>query len=314
MQLCYLILAHNHPDHLLRQYERLTSDTTSFYIHIDFKSPDKEKFNLLFADKKNVTLISEYEVNWMGMNMVRSTLLLYRRAMESQVDFKYFILLSGLDYPIKSKAYIHDFFEKNSCDFLSCRLVERLPESFAMKSAVFHYYDFPYTNPRSPRRIKWAVRAYYYAVRLQKICGVRRRFYKNMTPCFGSQWTALTYETVRTILDFVDREPGYVKFMNLTEGPDETFFQTIIYNSARSKNIVDYDEYQKWMAGSGKIQYETKIANLVFMDWSERGKPKPAVLDDSYREDLKNSPLLFARKFDPMQSASLLNWIDEVLL
>jgi hypothetical protein len=50
------------------------------------------------------------------------------------------------------------------------------------------------------------------------------------------------------------------------------------------------------------------------MDWSETGKSKPAVLDDSYFERLLQSKELYGRKFDEKVSAELMNKIDQHIL
>src|SRR4051812_25185526 len=102
MNIAYLILAHNQPQQLERLISRLDQPNAHFYIHIDRKSADKEAIGAAVAGFKNVHIISNHDVNWMGFKMVESTIELLKLAFNSGIGFKYYVLMSGLDYPIKS--------------------------------------------------------------------------------------------------------------------------------------------------------------------------------------------------------------------
>jgi hypothetical protein len=92
---------------------------------------------------------------------------------------------------------------------------------------------------------------------------------------FGSQWFAITYETMTYVLDEVDSKP-YLKYFKNCICPDESFFQTIIGNSQYADKIKDY---------------------LTYVDWSE-GKKNPKILSLEDYEQLKSSDKLIARKFN----------------
>src|SRR4051812_45812207 len=119
MNIAYLILAHNQPQQMFRMIDRLSADNVCFFIHLDNKCKDVELVKNKFAGNKKVTVISNYGINWMGYNMVKATTDLLRLAVNSGVEFKYFILMSGQDYPIKPQSYIQDFYEKHNTDFFS---------------------------------------------------------------------------------------------------------------------------------------------------------------------------------------------------
>jgi hypothetical protein len=316
MNIAYLVLAHNQPNLLIRAVEKLNQDNASFFIHFDKK--DKQHLPTLtkhFDGYKNVHIISTQNIYWMGFNMVQATIQLLQLACSSGTEFKYYVLMSGQDYPIKNAAYINDFFNKNCTDFISYNSVEYMSENFKNKVKHFHFMDNPYFNPRSAARIPLLVKLYYGGhKRLDKFLP-KRSFYKDYTPYFGSQWFALTGATVKYILDFLDQHKDYVRFMKLTEGPDELFFQTIILNSERKHNLYDYERYEAWL----KTKKDDEVfipgySSLRYMDWSEELKVKPAILDNSYYERLVMSKELFARKFDAKISAELLDKIDLDLL
>src|SRR4051812_32053868 len=119
MNIAYLILAHNQPLQLERLISRLDQPNTHFFIHIDKKSLHKEAIHAALARFSNLKIISNYDVNWMGFKMVQSTIDLLTLAFNSGVRFKYFVLMSGQDYPIKSNRFINGFFEKHNEDFIS---------------------------------------------------------------------------------------------------------------------------------------------------------------------------------------------------
>jgi Core-2/I-Branching enzyme len=315
MNIAYLILAHNQPKQLVRLIERLHQPGVYFFVHLDKKSKDYAILADQLAPYPQVRLISTQDINWMGFNMVKATIDLLNLATTSGIHFKYYVLLSGQDYPIKSNAFINDFFEKNETDFMSYNALNHFPRSFADKVRYYHNYDFPYTNPRHQKKIPALVYLYFGIQKRLKKFLPKRRFYRDMVPYFGSQWFALTHHTVSYILSFIKENPGYLKFMRHTEGPDETFFPTIVMNSPRQSNLYDYEKYQQWLKTRKEHDlFEQSYSSLRYMDWSERGKPKPAILDTTYFDILASNKNLFARKFDESLSADLLAQIDKQLL
>jgi hypothetical protein len=317
MKIAYLVLAHNQPLQLVRLIDRLNQPNAWFYVHIDKKSDEKETIIELLTAYSTVKIISDHDVYWMGFNMVRSTLDLMQLAVSSGIDFKYFVLLSGQDYPIKGNGYINNFFNAHSEDFISFAKINDSPDQYKNKVRYFHYYDNPYSNPRSKKKIPLLVYLYYGIHNRFMKFAPQRRFYKNYEPYFGSQWFALTGATVKYILDFIKKNKGYFKFMKYTEGPDETFFHTIILNSERRANVYGYSKYLEWAkTKKDNGHFIQEYSSLRYMDWSDRGKdkPKPAILDNSYYETLEESTDLSARKVDEKISADLMDKIDKYLL
>jgi len=317
MNIAYLVLAHNQPLQIARLIDRLNQPNVWFYVHIDKKSADKEAIVKLLSGYANVKVISNHDVYWMGFNMVMSTLDLMRLAVSSGGDFKYFVLLSGQDYPIKGNEYINDFFGSHNEDFISFANINDSSDQYKNKVRYFHYYDNAYSNPRSSKKVPLLVYLYYGIHKRFRKFMPERSFYKKFEPYFGSQWFALTGDTVKYILDFIKENKGYLKFMKYTEGPDETFFQTIILNSERKTNVYGHDKYLQWSnAKKAGDNFINKYSSLRYMDWSDRGKdkPKPAILDDSYYNTLESSTDLFARKVDKKMSAGLMDKIDKNLL
>src|SRR3954462_5499939 len=111
MRVGYLILTHLNPRLLQRIIQTLSSENTDFFVHVDAKF-DIAPF--MRARAENVVFLRDrISVFWGEFSQVRAILGLIRNALESQRSHDYFVLLSGSDYPLQSKEYIHDFFSAN---------------------------------------------------------------------------------------------------------------------------------------------------------------------------------------------------------
>src|SRR5690606_11528487 len=108
-----------------------------------------------------------------------------------------------------------------------------------------------------------------------------------------SQWMTLSVRHVRYVLDFVGKNPQVVRFFRHTWGPDEVFFQTILYNSPYREDSV-HD-------------------GLRYIDWSE-GKASPKTLTQGDLDVLRQEGKFFARKFDASIDSDILDCIDSNLL
>lgn len=315
MNTAYLILAHNQPNQLERLLSRLNQPGVYFYIHIDRKSKDLDALLALKTKFINATILSVNNVNWMGYYMVDSTLRLMQLAVDSQISFKYIVLMSGQDYPIRSNTYINDFYTKHNTDFIYFDNVSLMPANFGIKVNYYHYMDVEAINPRNPKRNKLLTYLYFGLHKRFRQYFPKRKFYKGMQPFFGSQWFALRLDTIKYILEYVKQNPGYVSYMKNTEGPDELFFQTIILNSERRTNVYGYNNYLEYLKTRKPTdQFSPGYSSLRYMDWGAHLKSKPAVLDLSYYDTLKTEDYLYARKVDEKTSAQLLDKIDATLL
>jgi Core-2/I-Branching enzyme len=315
MKIAYLILAHHQSNLLSRIVNRLNQPSVHFFIHIDQKSQFIDVIKKELLHYENVKIISNYEINWGGFSIVRAELDLIRQALETNIDFKYFVLLSGQDYPIKSNSFINDFFKNHHEDFIAYSPIRYMNETFKNKHKYYFLRDTPLVNPKNPNRNKLLTYLYFGLHNRFAKYFPTRKFYKNMELYFGSQWFALTYDTIKYVIEYINNNPGFIKSMDFTETPDETFFQTLILNSERRTNLYDYNLFEAWMKNEKKQgNFIPRYSSLRYMDWSEHLKVKPATLDLSYFKELESSDDLFARKIDEFISAELLNTIDTGLL
>ena len=133
----------------------------------------------------------------------------------------------------------------------------------------------------------------YMAERLVNTLATKRKLPFNMVLTGRSQWMTLAATHVAFILDYVNKHPKAIRFFQYTWGPDEFFFQTILYNSEHRSHLVN--------------------DNLRFIDWSE-GKASPKTFTVADFDNLEKSGNLYARKFNAAIDKEILDLIDRRML
>lgn len=112
MKHAYLIIAHDNVDILNVLLHLLDDKRNDIYLHIDKKSSiDLDK--IYRPTISNFYLLSNrINVKWGDFSQIRVEISLLKEAIGNS-HYSYYHLLSGVDLPIKSQNYIHDFFDKN---------------------------------------------------------------------------------------------------------------------------------------------------------------------------------------------------------
>ncbi|MDR0824067.1 MAG: beta-1,6-N-acetylglucosaminyltransferase [Prevotella sp.] len=230
MKICYLILAHNNFKHLNRLIEALDDTAGSFYIHIDKKT--KQEY---IPPIENATVIpTRIDINWGGFAMVEATLALMEYGVAHSADADYYILISGVDYPIRPKSFLYNLLEKGK-EYID---IAPVPVPFKPEER-YEYYYFDYDR----RNLKYYNPLFLTEVLLKKLRIKRKPPFKVYA---GTQWFALTQACVRYILKTVDEDRNYIDFFRHTLVPDEAFFQTIIGNSPFLSRTVSSLTYTDW--------------------------------------------------------------------
>lgn len=314
-KIAYLIQAHHEPELCLRLIDGLDNPQNTFFIHWDKKSElDCKKFKRLIENRNNIHIYSEYKMFWMGYSLVAATILLMRKALELEPQADYLVLMSGQDYAIKSANEINEFYSNSQSDYISLNKLAAMGSEFLKKTDYHHFLESDYWNPKSPQKNNILFKLYF-GIYMKKITKwlPKRKMYQNWTPFFGSQWFSFTYQTSKFIIDFIDKNPDYVKFMKTVEAPDEIFFQTIIGNTKLFENIGEIESYKQHTNNlTNNNKYIYKWGSLKFMDWESPNRAKPATLDMRDYDALTNSHFLFCRKVsekDP-KSKELLDQLD----
>lgn len=286
MKIAYLITAYNNYEQLKRLVDSLNdSKENLFFIHIDQKSPMPSCFN----GYNNVSFVKRRKVWWGGWSHLDAILVLIRAALK--VNFDYYVLLSGVDYPVRPNSFLYNKLKKGG-EYIN---IIKGFQSHKSESRVkyFHFDSFD-------RRNKKSYRTKFFSFLEKKL----RNFYIKKKYPFpqiyhGSTWWALTHDTVVYIDKFIKENPGYAEFFKSSWCPEESFIPTILGNSGL------------------KVTYRN---NLTFTDWSSN--PAPALIDESHlvlfsnQEEFdsvygKYTPF-FARKFND-NSLAIINRIEDQL-
>lgn len=300
MKIAFLILTHNQVELVYRQINALYHPDHHFFIHTDkkYKLDIKDEY----ANLKRVHFTANrIRVNWGGLNVVRATLNLIQDALDTGIDFDYFILMSDHCFPIEPSYGIHGFLEKNNgFSFIEIRPLpdEKLKQMGHQESGLEKFnYPFFFDQLAFIPKDNFAVGHKIYnpkklvfrcLTRLLRRIGYKRKTPPRLVPCFGSQWWVLHKNAIRYVMNYLEQNPGALNFFKYAWAPDELFFHTILYTSPLA----------------GKI----KSISLWYIDWSANGPPKTLDCDDF--NVLIESKALLARKFDLVKSLNLIHKLE----
>jgi len=275
MKIAYLFFAYRNPELMRRTIERLTSEDAAFFVHIDAKV-DVRQFDLIRAFNVFFTE-TRIPVYWAEFSGVEAILLLIREALAQPQRYDYFVLMSGSEYPLHSREYIHRFFTANrGREFITMVKVPGPGKPLSRINTIV----FPSTRPV----LKFLFRA------LAKF-GLGRRDYRRhargLEPYSGITWWALSREACEFISEFTDRDKRLAAFLRTTFAPEEVFVHTILGNSPFKARMRRGLLYEDW---TGQIAHPAMI--------SERHLAAFEGQEQITIQDL-NGPgeLLFARKF-----------------
>lgn len=284
----YLIMAHNNYDQLGILIELLDDKRNDIFIHIDKKSTLLQKDRVIikrYAQHSNVYFIPRFSVNWGAYSLIKAELTLLECATRKN-EYCYYHLISGADLPLKNQDYIHSFFDANQGkEFIN------FSDSYYTKkfaNRLRYYYFGQEFIKRSDTKLQTICRYYSrFFILIQKLFGVNR--IKSFNVASGSNWISITHQFANYLVCNKKRIEHIFKH---TVCGDEEIFQTMIINSKFKKNV-----------------YSTKptmYGNQRLIDW-KRGNPYTWRKQDF--DELVNSDLLFARKFDIVVDNQIINCI-----
>lgn len=296
MKICYLILAHNNPDHLRRLISAVRNGGNGVYVHIDLKASISD---FLPVEGQNVEFIRDrIPVYWGDYSIVQATLNLMYAAVGGNNEYEYYCLLSGSHYPIRSQQYISSYLEKNyGREFINIFPFASKGGKPLSKISYYHLTPEKLAKLRLPGFVNRGI--------LSIVSRIKRDYKKGLRgkkPYSGSQWWTLSRPAVLYIVDYVQRHKHYARFFKRTHIPDESFFHTILGNSS----FID-----------------KKMRNCTFTEWNSKSKRSPSMIHSGNIQRFKqcstmSSPvwgdceILFARKFSN-DSAQLVESIHHEL-
>lgn len=229
MKHAYLILAHNEWALLQILLNCIDDPRNDIYVHIDAKVKDIPQLTTEKAGLK--VLQNRVDVRWGDLSVVEAEYALFETAVANG-PYEYYHLLSGVDLPLKSQDYIHDFCSRNSGkEFIGYTLTEINPE---LERKVMRYHLYPRLF-KGANMFQKALRALY--IRLQMLFGIRRN--KGIDFKKGSQWVSVTQGMAEY---FIDHKEWVMKTFHHTFCSDEIVMQTLCWQSPYKENIYLADD------------------------------------------------------------------------
>ena len=277
----YLITAHNNFYVLKKLLSLLDDERNDIYIHID-----KKIKNFDFASFSNickystVKFVPRINVYWGDYSHIENRYILLEQSIDN--NYKYYHFLSGVDLPIKTQDYIHDFFKTNDgkefvgfSDYMNPEWVDKihiLSRHRKRQKAIGYIVNQFITRP--------SIKAQY-IIKYNRTNKFQHTFKK------GSDWYSITHDFAKYIISNKETVKDLFKYAMI---PSELYVQTLIWNSNFKQNL--YDANSKKNVNDPNDPWSS---SLRYIDW-KRGYPYVFRISDF--NDLINSDKIFARKFD----------------
>ncbi len=288
MKLGFLILAHRYPNQLVRLIEGLLLvDGSKIYIHVDQKNTAEFQSTInQFKNNSRVVFIEEtYKVYWGSYNQILATLALIKAAVKSNSE-DYCMLLSGQDFLIKKPSELLNFFKSNKGSeyMVHFKLPDVQWQDGGLNRLGNYHLNFP-KHPWFSNKLNAAIGKLQTAIKFK-----RRPFFQQYG---GSNWFNLSIEALRYIVNYLDKNPAYLKTFKYSLTADEIFIQSILMNSEFKSKMIPQD--------------------LRYTNWST-GPEYPKILRESDFEELIHvESKFFARKFDATKDSIILDKLKAYL-
>lgn len=265
MRHAYLIIAHNEFELLQLLVSALDAPWADIYVHIDRKVSVMPE---LHTEYSRLDVFSEVDVRWGDFSQIECEYAILERA-ASYAHYDYYHILSGVDFPIKPKQYIYDFFQTNA----GKEFIDAYPYDVNEVTRKVRYYHIFPKRFRDGNLLIRGLRAF--VLRLQFLLHISRN--SGIEFKKGAQWCSVTDDFVRYL---IGQKEWVWKHFHHTFCSDEIFIQTVCWNSPFRDRAFLSNEW-----GNG---------NCRFIDWSDN---KVHTLTMEYYDRLVASDCLFARKF-----------------
>jgi hypothetical protein len=274
--IAYLILVHRYPGQFKRLFRAIYHPANYYLVHVDKRSgvglqTEIQDFLSSFA---NASLLKSQSTLWGGYSLVDAELRGIEELLKIGSEWKFFINLSGQDFPLKSQAHIQNFLRRNKGkDFIKMSNQSKVrPDTLSrIQNYVTESGDSILSTPI-----------------------IKRPYLRGVTPYIGNQWMILS----RKFCEFVCYSPDverFKKFYQHTFIADEGFFQTVIMNTSYKGTIVNDDKRTIDWVPLGTI------------------KLRPRDFTSKDADFLMASQGFFARKFDETVDTGILSILESNL-
>lgn len=266
----YLIMIHNNLPQFEILLQCLDYEKNDIYVHVDKKLKEftPEKYKKIIKKGNLFILPKRINIKWGGFTQIECELELLKEA--TKRNHSYYHLISGADMPLKNQNDIYNFFENHyGMEFIHFDEKELRNE---YRNRINKYYLF---TGKKKSIIKKIINKLFLLLQFKK-----NRIDNNIILGKGANWFTITDKLANYVLSY---EKEIRKMYKYTLTADEMFLQTLVLNSDFKEKLYN----QKFNDDYSSILY--------CIDW-KRGNPY--VYKEEDFNELMNSKMLFARKFD----------------
>ena len=277
MRLVFLILAHDRPEQTLELARALVAAASDgvAMIHYDPRSPAADYARLAAdaAGEPRIRLVAErVACRWGGFGLVEAPLNALRQIEAEAIEPAYVLLLSGACLPCRPVAALERYLgEHAGREFIEVADASWIGNGWRDERWKYRFWF----DHKTQHTAEWL------SFQLQRLLGLARRFPEGLTPRFGSQWWALTWDTCRAMLLDMDRDPKRLEFFRTVWIPDEMVIQTWVHALVAPGEIAQH--------------------GLTHFQFSNRGKP--VVFHDDHADYVATLDSFFVRKVSPRARA-----------
>ncbi|MCH5342447.1 MAG: glycosyl transferase [Acetatifactor sp.] len=277
----YMIMAHHRFDILEELLKDLDDARNDIFLHIDVKAKDfpTEYFSGLLH-RARLILVERMDIHWGGYSQIECVTKLLKAA-TSYGYHLYYHFMVGVEFPLKTQNYIHDFFQKNAgYEFVG---FDNYDTKFEERVRYYHIFNAYARNNNFFQKILNKIRIC--GVAIHKVLKVDISKKNNIIFKKGNANWSITHDLACYI---VEHEKETEKIYRHSFCGDELFIHTLIYNSGFWMKVYDRnDEYH---------------SSMRMMTWED---PYNQYHVDDLNK-LIDSERLFARKIDGEDAMELI--------
>lgn len=283
-----LMVCHKQPNLFARTVKLMEDKNHYFFVHVN-QLVDIKPFIEVAKDLERVQFVKREKVCHGRLSQLQAQLNLFEAAAQFEKDYKmkfdYTHIISGQDYPLRSNEQFDSFFDNTNANYLLFDTEEQMKKN--AKHIKINLCGYHLNNHSLLAKV------FHVLVTWPQSFLFPRQEIKGLW--LGWDFPTLNNKAYHYLLDYVNSHPKLLKRFDHTSSPTEAFYCTIFLPKIKEFNIE-------------------KNTPLRFASWFPRHDVettyRPYNLDDRDYNIVINSKSFWARKVDEVQSAKLLDMID----
>lgn len=302
MKVCYFIQTHKNPEQIYRLVHILKKSSPDSLVILshDFSACNLE---LNFLDELQGIKIIPSKGGRGSFSIIQAYLEAIEWLFNNNIDFDWFINMSGQDYPIKAISEIEDFLYTTSYDgFMEYFQVFSKDSHWSIHDGYSrHLYKYKILVNNLPEWQQKVLKPLQIINLIQPLfrinfsygfrIGIKRKhpFSKDLICYGGSYFCTLSRRCIEYLHNFCHNNTELIDYYKDVLNPDESFIQTILINS----NLFNLCNDCKY-----------------YFDFSRTHSSHPAILTINDYQSLVRSQAHFARKFDMNVDGKILDILE----